>query len=146
MVSRERSSFDTVQSILNYAQEFEEELAVSFVDKFVLDIVNDVMFLNIRATNSKAAYARDIRIFKTMINSEGILPLIVSFAIGASVVTMLVITHLDDLGVYDSTEEIVRVIIQAANAFVKNDHMRAPFHASDFYNQTRALDDKLQDL
>lgn len=62
MVRRETSFTDTVQSVRNYVQSFEEDLVVSFVDARVPNIVENMISSNLLVENSKATYARYNRV------------------------------------------------------------------------------------
>lgn len=57
MECRETSFSDSIQSVLNNAQVFEEDYAVSLVEESVLGIFNKMMQSNFLATNSKATCA-----------------------------------------------------------------------------------------
>lgn len=95
---RETCFTDIIQSVLNYARAFDEDNAVSFIGARVLGIVDDIILSNFLAASFKASYVRYIRVAKIMIKKEGVLHLLESLSMDASVVKMLGITHLDDPG------------------------------------------------
>lgn len=124
-------------------QTCEEHYAVPFVNARVLDIMDEMMSSNFLAVSLRESYAHYCHVAKMVIKNEGVLPLLVDLVMVVSVVKMLSITHLDDLGLFISTEEGIFLLAQAAKASVKNDHQPAPFHTSAFYRHARSLLDKL---
>lgn len=117
---------------------------LSFVDARVLEIVDDMMLSNFLAANPKATFARYIRVAKSMIKKESVPPLLVSLFMDAPVLTTPGITHINDAGFYISTAEVIFLMTQAADAFVKNDHKLAAFYASALYSQVKALLDEIR--
>lgn len=139
-----RNTFtSSMQSDLEFSRAFEENQAVSSVDAHILEIVDDRMSSNFLSSSPKAMYARYIRVARKMIKKKGVLPLLMSIPMEMPVVKKLGITHLNESGLYTFIEEYIRLIIQAADASVKNNQKPAHFHASAFHRHARALLDEL---
>lgn len=104
IMCRKISFTNAIQSVLNYARSFEEYYAASFVDARVLDIIDNMMPSNFLDVNSEAIYVRYICVAKMMIENKRVLLLLVSHDRDAPRVKTLRIIHLDDPGLYISTE------------------------------------------
>lgn len=78
-----------------------------------------------------------------MIRNQGLLFLLVSLGIDASVVRALSILHVDESGLCSSSKENIHLIRQAADALLRNDNRPALFHTSVLYQHTRSLSDEL---
>lgn len=93
-VRRKPGFTNTIQSVLSYAQAFEQNFRMSFVDARVLDIIHDLTSSNLLAANSQVTYARKMRLANMTINEYGVLPLLVGLALNVPVVKTLGLTHL----------------------------------------------------
>lgn len=65
---------DTAQSGLSYAREIEKDYSARIVDVHIPDIVEDMNSSMVLATSSRTTYIRFIRVSKTIIKNEGVLP------------------------------------------------------------------------
>lgn len=124
---------------LNYAPALKEDITVHFVDVRIMDIVEDMTSLNLLAANSSVTYRRYIRVGKTMIKRQGVLPLLVKLAENAPLENTIGITYSDVSSIYVSSQEDIFLMNPAGDAFFENDHKTAAFHPYSFYRHTSAL-------
>lgn len=112
---------------------------VHFIHVRLLNTVEDIMYSNFLAANSREMNIRYIGVDRMMVKIQGVLLLLGKLVKDASVGKILGITHLDDPCLYISSEEDILLIIKAAYAIVKNDYKPAPLHAVSFYRRVRDL-------
>lgn len=108
------------------------------------DILKDIASSNFLPAYSKAIHIRYVTVAKMLLKSQGVLLLSGKLEKDALVANTFGITHLDDSRLYTSSEEDILFMIQAANAFVKNDHKLVTFLVNFFYRKSKGIMDELQ--
>lgn len=101
----EGTFMDTMLSLLNYAQVFKKDYGVRFVDLKTMDIVEDVLPSNALTVNCNASYILYIRVSRTMIKYQNVLPLLIKPEKNAPAARTLHITYLDDPSFCTSSEK-----------------------------------------
>lgn len=76
LVRREAKFTDTMHSLLSYAQAFDKDYAVRYVDVCIIYIVEEMMFPNVLATNSMDTNKQYISVGKTNIKHQSFLCLL----------------------------------------------------------------------
>lgn len=99
-IGRQETGFtDTICTVFNYVRALEKSYAVSVNDARVLDILDDMMWANLLAVNSKNSYACYFCFVNMMGKKEGVMTLLASFAMHTLMVQGLDITHFDEAAV-----------------------------------------------
>lgn len=74
-----------------------------------------------------------------MIQHQGLLPYLEKLGVDASAANALGFTHPADPSIYIFYQKYILLIIQTADAFVKNGNKPAPFHSNFIYSDARAF-------
>lgn len=99
----------------------------------IIDFGKDMVTLKFLATNCRSTYICHVTVSKMIGKHQAVFPLLVNLRKDTSASRNLGITHLPDQNLCISSEKGIFVKIQAADAFVKNNHNPAPFFAVTFY-------------
>lgn len=125
IVRRKSTLTVTMQSVLSYTRELEEDFAVRFFYVRIKNILEGMMPSNIFSENSRLTHLRYITVSQMMIKYKGVLRLLLELAMDYPASTTLGISYLDDSGLFISFEDDILGMIEAADTFVKNDHKPA---------------------
>lgn len=74
-----------------------------------------------------------------MKKQKGVLPQLKDLREDAPAAKVVCISHLDNRTPYISSEKDILLIVEATDAFVKNEHTSAVFNRTFFYRHVRAL-------
>lgn len=109
------------QSLLSYAEAFEEGYVVRLIVVRTMNIDESMIFWNILTSNSGTTYMRYITADNIMRKHQGVLNFLLTLGRDAPV-TKKNIVHFNDPGRYISTEEDILQIIKDTDRFAKIDN------------------------
>lgn len=89
------------------------------------------------------SYIYYVVVQKMMIKHQHTLPFLLKLSKDTPAAENLGVAHSNDLGLQISFEKGILLMIQAADAFVTNNHKPSPFYANLFYTPSRALIDEI---
>lgn len=112
-------------SLLGYAQTFEEDYDIRFVEVRIMHYLDDMISSSFLAASSKATCESYIRVRKMSFKHQGLLCLSMKPGENASAANTFCITPLADQSLYIPSEEDNLIVIQTPDAFAKNSHMPA---------------------
>lgn len=105
--------------------------------------VEDMMSLQPLYANSKATCIRPISVGQMVINQQGLLPLLFKVGKDVPAARTVSITRLDNLSSYICSENDILLMNKAADAFDKNVHKHATFHANPLNRHANRLHDEV---
>lgn len=101
----------TFRSVIRYAQDFEKYYGLSFIDVYIMDIVDDMMTLNFLASNYRTSHSRYNTFGKIISKRNEILELRVKLDTEEPAAEPLVIAHFNDLNLQiESCEQMLCMI------------------------------------
>lgn len=134
ILRREALFPDTMQSEFSDAQSPEKNYGVFSVNVHIAKIRTNMMSLSFLVASFAVTYIRYLKANMMMTKHGGVKPFLSELEGDAIAAKNHDLTHLDHPVLYNSSEEIVRLIIMAADAFVNNDRTAATFCDNCLYN------------
>lgn len=142
---REAILADTIHCMLCYVRAPREGYGVRFVDVRITDIVEDMMFSNFLAANSTATYIRYLKVCKMIIFYQDMLSSLSKLFKDAPAAKPIVVIDCNNPSICMSSKADILLMIQASDAFLKNDHNPTAFHITFISRHARVIFDELYD-
>lgn len=123
---------DLLKMILNLAIALEKNYSKTFVATVIVDIVKDMISYEFVTGLSAQCRYRYIPVAKMMSRHESVLPPVKSLNADDVRSKILVVSYLDEAGLYTSATEELPYLIREASNFVKRPNKSAPFQVPTY--------------